>query len=349
MKKLVAVSILILAVFCACQRDAATQTSAEKKSGDAADNKNAAAKPADESPADDDAKNDAKKFEIPADEKPFWDSAQAFVDAYAKRDAASIGQMFTEGAEFFDEFGQRTVGREAIVAMFEQVFAESGEALVDEIQIERVRKVSDDVTLEEGYVVASDTADGPRHRSRYVALHVRGDDGKWRINTLKDYPREDGARHEHLAQLSWLLGEWVNQDGQSVVHTECRWSDDGNYLLRSFTIQRFDGREMNGVQRIGWDPAIKKLRSWTFDSEGGFFDGFWTRHDNEWRVATSGVTAEGEKTTGLAVYTAVDAEMITWQHQNLIVGDEVRDNGVLVTMVRRPPAPKEESKDAASK
>ena len=33
---------------------------------------------------------------IPAREQPFWDSAQAFVDAYANRDAVAIGNMFTE-------------------------------------------------------------------------------------------------------------------------------------------------------------------------------------------------------------------------------------------------------------
>jgi hypothetical protein len=177
-------------------------------------------------------------------------------------------------------------------------------------------------------------------------MHVKGDDGRWRINTLKDYPREGGPRREQLAQLSWLLGEWVNQDGQSVVHTECRWSDDGNFLLRSFAVQTYDGREMNGVQRIGWDPSIEKLRSWTFDSDGGFFDGLWTRHDNQWRVATSGVTAEGKKVTGMAVYTAVDDEMITWRHEHLIVGDEVRDDSPVVTMVRRPPEPKSEAEAA---
>ena len=40
--------------------------------------------------------------EIPAEEKPFRDSAQLFVDAYAKRDVAAIGMLFTENAQFRD-------------------------------------------------------------------------------------------------------------------------------------------------------------------------------------------------------------------------------------------------------
>ena len=54
--------------------------------------------------------------QIPPEEKPFWDSAQAFVDAYAQRDAAALGKLFTEDAEFYDEFGERTEGRTALVA-----------------------------------------------------------------------------------------------------------------------------------------------------------------------------------------------------------------------------------------
>lgn len=300
--------------------------------------KKAAPKPA-QKPAEKQAAPAEPKFEVPSHEQPFWDSAQAFLDAYMKRDAAAIGELFTKDAEFLDEFGELTVGRDDITQMFADVFDSSTEAAIEEIQIQRVRKISGNVALEEGVVIARDTADGPRHRSRYVALHTKQTDGKWLINTLKDFPREGGHRQEQLAQLSWLLGEWVNEDDESVVHTECRWSDDGNYLLRRFTVQTRDGREMSGVQRVGWDPALKKLRSWTFDSEGGFLTGVWTQDGSKWLLTSNGVNASGESVTGTAEYNVIDAEMITWHFRELIVGDEVRTTREPVTMVRRPPTP----------
>jgi len=280
-----------------------------------------------------------KPFQIPENEQPFWDSAKVFLNAYAQRDADAIGELFTEDAEFFDEFGERTQGRQEIVALFQRVFETSPEASMEEIQVERVRHIKDDVALEEGTTVASDNVGGPRYTSRYVALHVKGDDGKWRINTLKDYPRQSGERQEQLTQLSWMLGEWVNQDSDSVVHTECDWSKDGNYLLRRFSIQTYDGRAMSGVQRIGWDPIHKKLRSWTFDSEGGFLTGFWTKQDDQWFLTNQGATAQGKSVTATSVYKVIDKEMVTWRFRELIVGDEVRGTGQPVTMVRRPPAP----------
>ena len=72
-----------------------------------------------------------------------------------------------------------TVGRDDITQMFADVFDSSTEAAIEEIQIQRVRKISGNVALEEGVVIARDTADGPRHRSRYVALHTKQTDGKW--------------------------------------------------------------------------------------------------------------------------------------------------------------------------
>ena len=93
---------------------------------------------------------------IPAEEQPFWDSAQEFVDAYAKRDAAAIGNMFTEDAEFLDEFGELTEGREAITALFASVFEANEGASIDEIQITRVRYLSDTIAMEEGFVISSE-------------------------------------------------------------------------------------------------------------------------------------------------------------------------------------------------
>lgn len=292
-----------------------------------------------ESPGRTQSPDDAENSQIPAEELPFRESAQAYLDAYAKRDAKAIGELFTEDAEFIDEFGVRTEGRESIVAMFEKVFDNAKEASIDEIIIERIRRISETVALEEGVVVAQEDPTAPRFACRYIALHKKGDDGKWRINTLKDFPREGSERQEQLSQLEWMTGEWVSQDSNSVVHTECRWSEDGNYLLRRFTAQTFDGREIDGVQRIGWDPARNTLRSWTFDSDGGFFSGLWTKQGDQWLLTKTGVTADGESVTATEAYLLVDHEKYQWHYRDLLVDGESFGEGEPVTMVRRPPEP----------
>ncbi len=271
-------------------------------------------------------------------ELPFRQKAQEFVDAYARRDAEAIGQLFTKNAEFYDEFGELTVGRNAIVEMFQKVFDTTPDALVDEINIERVRFITAGVAMEEGVVATTTYPGGPREISRYIALHVKEKDGEWRINTLKDFTRETGTRSEQLSQLAWLVGEWVSEDPSSVVHTTCKWSDDGNFLLRRFTVKIAGRAVMNGVQRIGWDPIRRELRSWVFDSEGGYVEGTWKRNGDQWLVTSRGFNAAGDAASGVAVYTIFDAERITWQYRNLVVGNELREDTAPIVMVRRPPA-----------
>ena len=283
---------------------------------------------------------------VVADEhKPFLASAQIFVDAYTKRDAAAIGAMFTADAEFLDEFGQRTQGREAIIALFANVFQTSQEASIHEIAIEHLRKITDRVVMEEGVVFTSESSNHVRTQSRYVALHTLEKDGKWRINSLKNLPSASVSRQEHLMQLAWLVGDWVNEDSESVVHTTCNWSEDGNYLLRRFSVRTRDGKEMNGVQRIGWDPARKIIRSWTFDSHGGFFNGLWTKlSEKQWLINSAGITDSGDTITATSIYTIHDPEMVTWQYRSLIVAGDVRENTEPITMVKRPPAPNRSAK-----
>ncbi|HSG72180.1 MAG TPA: SgcJ/EcaC family oxidoreductase, partial [Planctomycetaceae bacterium] len=279
------------------------------------------------------------RFEVPADEQPFWDSAKKFLDAYAARDANALGDLFTEDAEFFDEFGELTQGRADIVALFEQVFENSPEAALEEIILNRVRYITPTVAMEQGETIATDVPGGPRFSSRYVAIHVKGADGVWRMNTLKDYPRESGDKNERLDQLEWLIGDWVNEGAGRTVSTTCEWSEDGNYLLRKYQIENSQGVHMNGVQRIGWDPVRRQLRSWSFDSEGGYAEGYWIRNEDRWIVTSSGYTSDGDAVQATAVYVIQSDERLTWGFTSLVVGNDVQEVVEPVIMVRKPPAP----------
>lgn len=284
----------------------------------------------------------AAEASVSAEEQIVRDSVKLFLDAYSARDAKAIGELFTPDAEYYDELGEVTTGRDGIVALFESIF-EASTSSIDDIQVQRVRRIDENVLLEEGLTTASDGESGTRQTTRYIALHNRGADGKWRIGSLKEVAQEAGSRSDQLSQLSWMLGDWVNQDRDSVVHTHCDWSADGNYLLRNFVVESRNGGELDGVQRIGWDASIKKIRSWAFDSEGGYVEGIWTRDGASWLVASRGVSADGSSLSGTAVYTIVDDEMIIWRYRDLIVDNKVHGDTPAVTMVRHPPEPKAEA------
>ena len=70
-----------------------------------------------------------------------------------------------------------------------------------------------------------------------------------------------------------MLGEWVNESDDAIVLTICKWSKDGNFLLREFDIKIEDKVALSGTQQIAWDPQQKQFRLWVFDTGGGFGDG----------------------------------------------------------------------------
>ena len=81
-----------------------------------------------------------------------------------------------------------------------------------------------------------------------------------------------------------MVGEWIDDGGNVVVRSSCRWSDDGNFLLQEFNLQIGEREAQRVTQRIGWDPLAKRIRSWVFDSDGGFGESVWARDGDAWII-----------------------------------------------------------------
>ena len=83
--------------------------------------------------------------------------------------------------------------------------------------------------------------------------------------------------HEHLEELEWLVGEWLDQSSDSTVHATCRWSPKTRISCSAISPIHVQGQPVMTVnQRIGWDPLTKQIKSWVFDSEGGYGDALWS-------------------------------------------------------------------------
>ncbi len=107
-----------------------------------------------------------------------------------------------------------------------------------------------------------DSRSSPKAKPRtnpYTAIYAR-QGGQWLQSRIRDEPSEDSSAHEHLQELSWMLGEWENQSDEGIVLTTCKWSQDGNFLLREFDIKIEDKVALSGTQRMAWDPQQKQFR-----------------------------------------------------------------------------------------
>jgi hypothetical protein len=94
---------------------------------------------------------------------------------------------------------------------------------------------------------------------------------------------------------------------------------------------------MSGMQIVGWDPAAKQIRSWVFDSDGGFSEGKWTHKDNRWLIQQVGTLPDGGKSTATNIITYLDNDSFTWQSIDRTVDDEVLPNVEEVLIKRKPP------------
>ena len=67
---------------------------------------------------------------------------------------------------------------------------------------------------------------------------------------------------------------------------------------------------------IGWDSVTQEIRSWAFDTDGGFGDRFWTKEGNGWLIEAVNTLPDGSETTAEHVITKVDDNHYTWQSGN---------------------------------
>ncbi len=273
-----------------------------------------------------------------ADTKALGDAVTAFERAFAAGDAKAIAAMFTDDAAVADDTGA-TRGRENIEARFAQYFAGNPKVTIA-IKVDDLRLVTPDVAIEEGRAVVTPAATGAAaENSKYTVVYVK-QDGRWLQSSLRDHAAEEPPVPERLKDLEWLVGDWVNESHDAVVHTTCRWSDDKHYLLRDFTVSVAGKPALKGTQRIGWDPAAKQVRSWVFDSDGGFNEGRWTRRGDQWMIKAHGVHRDGKPVTATMMITRLAPGALRWSAFDRTRGGDLTPEVDEYTMVRRPPPPK---------
>ena len=271
------------------------------------------------------------------DEKALGDLLASFVKAYNEKDAKALGALFTPEAEIEDEDGEVTRGRDAIVGRFSGIFQESGGDRLT-VETDSLRFLGTDLAIEEGTASLTTQAGEPPETNRYSVIYAR-QDGRWLHARIRDEQPDEVSPHEQLRQLEWMLGEWVNESDDGIVKTHCKWSDEGNFLLREFDV-KVEGRiALSGTQRIGWDAQRKQFRMWVFDDRGGFAEGLVSRDGERWVTTASGVRSDGQSVSVTTALTPLGKDRILWETLERTVGGEVVPGTDQFYLVRSAPAP----------
>jgi uncharacterized protein (TIGR02246 family) len=267
---------------------------------------------------------------------------QSFIKAFDAGDAKALALLFTEDAETADNDGAVVRGRAAIAAQFARAFAADPGAKIT-IQPESLRFLGREVAKEEGRSTIKPGDGGPPEIDKYTVLYVN-QAGHWLQSYVREHGTQEPTPHERLMPLAWMVGEWVDESPDAVINSTCKWSEDGNFLLRSYDVKIAGKVGMSGHQRIGWDSTSGQIKSWVFDSRGGSSEGLWSRDGDVWSVKLSGPLQGGKIYSETNIFTPVSRDMIRWKSiERTVAGQAVPDLGEFV-IARKPPAPQAKSK-----
>ncbi len=267
------------------------------------------------------------------DEAAIRKADEAYVKAFNKHDAKALADLWSPDAVYLNRTtGDEVTGRAAIAEEFTAVFKGQPEVKL-ELSVQSIRFVSPNVAVEQGIAKTLAPKAKPEEEE-YNAVYVRRE-GQWLLDRVTEKDKETTpSRYEQLKPLEWMIGRWVDKDDKVDIETECKWAKNQSFITRSFTVAAEGQINMSGIQIIGWDPVAKAIRSWTFDSDGGFAEGTWTFKKDRWFIRNKGVLADGRKASMLNVIKPVDQNSFTWQTIERTAGGELLPNINEVLIVR---------------
>ena len=261
--------------------------------------------------------------------------------AFNAADAAAVTALFTPDARVYDPEGVLLEGADAIRQRFSQVFsAEPG--LKVKSTVDELRLITPDVAVETGTTTIT-TKEGASRTNRYHALHVKRNQ-HWQTAEAREFsaPELPANADNRLAELEWLLGDWIDEGPAGVVRYKGAW-DDANrrrFLVRPFTVTVQGKPVLTGTHRIGFDPTLGQIRGWVFDSNGGFSEEFWfPTGPDQWVIKSSGVDAQGERVTATHVLTHASSHNARLAVLNHSVADQALPAGEQHQITRPPVEP----------
>jgi uncharacterized protein (TIGR02246 family) len=268
-----------------------------------------------------------------ADEAAIRKADAAYVQAFNKHDAKALADAWSPEAVYLNRVtGGEVVGRSAIAEQFTALFKARPEVKLD-LNIESIQFISPNVAVEHGTAKTLAPKTAPEEIG-YSAVFVKRE-GQWLLDRVTEKAKEAAPSHyEQLKPLEWMIGRWVDKDDKVDIKTECQWTKNQSFITRTFTVAVQGQVNMSGMQIVGWDPAAKTIRSWTFDSDGGFAEATWTRKGDRWFIQNKGVLADGRKASMVNIIKQVDQNSFTWQTVERTAGGELLPSTSEVLIVR---------------
>ena len=253
----------------------------------------------------------AKDPKREADKQAIDKLTKEMIQAFDKRDAAGIAANWTADGEFIANDGDPIRGRAEIQKAYAEYFKTLKGKPKLEVQSDNLRFPSADTALAE-VTLRLKNEDGEVIASSWRNTLLVRDGGEWKVAIVREWDR-DTDQDTSLKELEWLIGTWQASNKDREVTTTYEWDENKAFIRGKYTVKEGAKTIESGTQYIGKDNNEGCIRSWVFQSDGGFGGGVWTRDGKKWTVDVNGVTPDGRELTATAIYIHVDANTYTWQ------------------------------------
>jgi uncharacterized protein (TIGR02246 family) len=265
-------------------------------------------------------------------------NVRAFTEGFNNRDVKAILKLFAEDCVLTEADGETIRGLKELEAELTESFQSDPKAKIS-VRVESLQAVGSDIIIEEGKTAYYPDGKTLTAETDYQATHVKKGD-RWLMTRVRSFNRVVLHPYDDLRELDWLIGDWIDEDEDSLMEASYRWDANKAFLLNDFSIRVKGQKVLTGTQRIGRDPLTKQLRAWVFDSEGGYAESQWTSLDDDvWVMRSKGVRADGKVVTMTNQLTKLSKDRFRIDSADRIVGDDRMPNFSTIA-VRRPPQPK---------
>jgi hypothetical protein len=254
-------------------------------------------------------------------------AAAAYREALAGADEAAIQAAWTAEGDIVDSWGNRLLAQDpkaltAGVASGPRPEFRFGES--------RVRFITPDVAIEDGSVDAILPGMQNPIEGWFSAVWVR-QEATWKLASVREAEQPLPAGEDTLADLDWMVGDWkleveaaesdasADKKAASAMEMRVRWDAGRMFLIREARVPLVDGEGADGEgfleihQQIGWDPDVRRIRSWSFSSDGSRSEATWFRDGGSWVAMRTAVLPTGRRETAVSIYTYDGEGRCVWR------------------------------------
>ena len=267
--------------------------------------------------------------------KAILGNVRAYMDAFNRRDAKAILELFADDCTITEVDGTKVHGLKELKAELDETFADEPDTRIS-VAVDTLTFPAPNVAIETGKVTYYPDGKIAASEAEYEVTHVQSG-AKWLMSHARVFNRTVLSPYDRLRDLEWLVGDWVDEGEGSVLESSYRWDTNKAFLLQKFTLRIKGQPALTGVQRIGWDPLSKQIKAWIFDSEGGYGESMWSSVDDGWVIKINGVRTDGTVVTATNELRQVAKDRLRLDSADRIVGEERMPNFTTFA-VRKPPA-----------